>query len=236
MDNNIERYRLYLEQDDLWGINPQDMVRYIRLLCQEYHIKRDLDGGEYILIESKGLNFDYIIYEPNGNRNKVLIDYFYNALRVNQKNFFLTPYSKEQLKDMFLFKVKNLDAGFAIKETKDRHDSPTRDIVGVHNNSDVKRIGSKLILDAIKNDGKTLDHFDGFLSGLYSDLGFDGYHADEWDDQYTPTGWDFNPVDIRNKTYHSDKLDKYDINTYNKIKKRYDSGKPDIVYRKFKKS
>lgn len=234
--NYTEKYREYLQSEDLWGIDPLKNNRYVKLLCQEYHLLKDLgDDFDFVVESVRGLNFDYLIYEPNGSRNKVLVDYFYEALRVNKKSFFLTPYSKSELENMFLFKVKNLDAGFAIKETEDRFGEPTRDIVGVHNNSDVKRIGPKLVLDAIKNDGKTLDHFDGFLSGLYDQLDFKGYHSDGWEDQYAPKDWDYKPLDIRDKTYHADKLDKYSKEEYDKLTKRYNQGKPDVVYRRYKK-
>lgn len=233
-----QKYVDYLNQEDLWGINPQRGDKYIKLLCQEYHLLKDI-GGKYsdIIFENnqRGLNFDYIVYEPNGSKNRVLVDYFYEALKVNKKNFFLTPYSKKELENMFLFKVRNLDAGFAIKETEDRFGEPTRDIVAVHNNSDVKRIGPKMVLDAIKKDGQTLDHFDGFLSGLYNDLGFRGYHSDEWADEYAPKDWDYKPLDIRNKTYHADKIDKYSEDEFKKLKDRYDQGKPDVVYRRYKR-
>lgn len=231
-----DKYRLYLQSEDLWGVDPAKYSRYVKLLCQEYHLLNDLGKDVDIIIErSQSLNFDYIIYEPNGSKNRILIDYFYNALKINKKSSYLTPYSKNELQNMFLFKIKNLDAGFAIKETTDRFDNPTRDIVAVHNNSNVKRIGPKIILDAIKQDGQTLDHFDGFLSGLYNDLGFGGYHSDEWVDEYAPQDWDYHPLDIRNKTYHSDKLGEYSDDELEKLKKRYDSGKPDIIYRRHKK-
>jgi hypothetical protein len=233
-----QKYADYLNQEDLWGVNPQKIDKYVKLLCQEYHLLKDIgDNYSEIVFENnqRGLNFDYLMYEPNGSKNKVLVDYFFEALKVNKKNFFLTPYSKKELENMFLFKVRDLDAGFAIKETEDRFGEPTRDIVAVHNNSDVKRIGPKMVLDAIKKDGQTLDHFDGFLSGLYNDLGFGGYHSDEWADEYAPKDWDYKPLDIRNKTYHADKIGKYSEDEFRKLKNRYDQGKPDVVYRRYKK-
>lgn len=50
----------------------------------------------------------------------------------------------------------------------------------------IKNIGKELIQSAIKNGGCYLDHFDGFLSNLYSSLGFVEYKRDKFDPQYDP--------------------------------------------------
>lgn len=241
--------------EGLWGeYSDEENKRFLVRLCQEIHLLKDLgEWEEYLTIEenlsytlgddmlwesanSRTLNFDYLIYAPGHEKNSNLIDYFYKALRIGDLNHYLTPYSKEELAGMFLFKVKELNAGFAIKETEDRFGAPTRDIVAVHNNSDIKRIGGKLMTDAIKNDGQSLDHFDGFLSRLYEPLGFHGYHSDEWDDKYSPKGWPFKGIDVDNeKTFHTSRWDSYDDETKKKIIQRYRSGRPDVVYRSINK-
>ena len=44
-----------------------------------------------------------------------------------------------------------------------------------------------------------LDHFDGFLSGLYRKNGFtDVYEVYQWDEQYKPKQWTYDAVDVYN--------------------------------------
>jgi len=237
----------------LTGYDDLENRAYIQRLSQTIHFLNDLGyvdlakestiqyvtnidlKGYGLIREGSSLNFKYDSYSPEKQDNIWLVEYFFNALRINKKNFFLTPYSKEEISKMFLFKVHGLDAGFAIKETNDYHGEPTRDIVAVHNNSKVKGIGKDLVFDAIKEDGQTLDHFDGFLSALYGPLGFNAYALDEWNDEYTPKDWDYSPLDIRDKTYHADKLSEYDPEKLERKREQYAHGKPDVIYRKLKR-
>ena len=245
-----EFFNSYIES--ITGFDDDENRAYIQRLSQTLHLLNDLGYVDLAkentipftnstnidltrLIHESKLNFEYLSYSPDKQTETWLVDYFFDAIRINKKSFFLTPYSKEELSKMYLFKVKTLDAGFAIKETGDYHGEPTRDIVAVHNNSKVKGIGKDLVLDAVKEDGTTLDHFDGFLSSLYGPLGFEAYALDEWNDEYTPTDWDYSPLDIRNKTYHSDKLSEYDPEKQEKKREQYASGKPDVIYRKIKR-
>lgn len=86
---------------------------------------------------------------------------------------------------MKLFKVPNIDAGFALKGM----DNPNhKDIVAVHNNSSIDKIGGELMKAAIRNGGTHLDHFDGFLSGFYEKLGFEEIGRDAYNPQYDPDG------------------------------------------------
>lgn len=99
----------------------------------------------------------------------------------------LTPYSTGELSQMKLFKLKGYDIGYALK----KKDGKYSEIVAVHNNQpDVKNIGKELMLSAVKNGGCYLDHFDGFLSQLYSGIGFEEYTRDKFDPQYD-TGGEF---------------------------------------------
>lgn len=240
-------YNSYVES--ITGFDDVENQQYIRRLSQTIHLLNDLGYINLVkesnlrytnqleidsLIRESSLNFKYDSYSPDKQDNFWLVEYFYNALRINKKNFFLTPYSKEDLSKMYLFKVHSLDAGFAIKETEDYDGKPTKDIVAVHNNSKVKGIGRDLVGDAVKEDGETLDHFDGFLSALYGPMGFDAYALDEWNDEYTPKDWDYSPLDVRNKTYHTDKLDQYSPEERERKKEQYASGKPDVIYRRKK--
>lgn len=98
----------------------------------------------------------------------------------------LTPYSLEELKEMKTFKVKGYDVGFALKKFRDKGYS---EIVAVHNaDPDVKGIGPALMESAIRNGGRYLDHFDGFLTSLYNSAGFVEYQRFPYDPQYDPDG------------------------------------------------
>ena len=73
------------------------------------------------------------------------------------------------------------------------------DIVSVHNNSSLKGLGSEFMRKAKESGGTKLDHFDGFLSGLYRRYGFtDVYEVYQWNEEYKPTGWTYDAVDIFN--------------------------------------
>ena len=81
------------------------------------------------------------------------------------------------------------------------------DIISVHNNEpNIKGVGDALIESAKANGGTKLDHYDGFLSDLYSKHGFEEYDRYKWDDQYADPNWDY---------------------------ERY--GRPDVILRKLKK-
>ena len=104
---------------------------------------------------------------------------------------FLTPYSMEDLAGMDLYVLGDHNAGFAIKDGDD--------IVSVHNNSSLKGLGSEFMRKAKEVGGTRLDHFDGFLSGLYRKHGFTTvYEVYQWDEQYRPEHWNYDPVDIFN--------------------------------------
>ena len=55
-------------------------------------------------------------------------------------------------------------------------------------------------MKAAKEKGGTkLDHFDGFLSGLYRKNGFvNVYEVYQWEEQYKPSSWSYDTVDILN--------------------------------------
>jgi hypothetical protein len=97
----------------------------------------------------------------------------------------LTNYSTSELGKMKLFKLKGYDIGYALKKRNGKFS----EIVAVFNNEpDVKGIGEDLVKSAIRNGGCYLDHYDGFLTGLYSKLGFIEYDRYAFDPQYDPDG------------------------------------------------
>jgi hypothetical protein len=114
----------------------------------------------------------------------------------------LTNYSIADLSKMKLFKLVGYNIGYALKQFENNGFS---EIVALHNNeSDVKGIGELLMQSAINNGGKYLDHYDGFLSSLYSKLGFKEYKREMYNPKY--------------------------ISNPKEFEKKY--GKPDIIYRK----
>ena len=109
---------------------------------------------------------------------------FSASLKQSRYSAMLSDYSESELGQMKLFKLQDLNIGFALKQFEDKGYS---EIVAVHNNEpEVKGVGELLMKSAIKNGGKYLDHFDGYLSSFYGKLGFKEYKRDKYDPQYDP--------------------------------------------------
>lgn len=110
---------------------------------------------------------------------------FKKSLDKSKHQAMLTDFSTAELKKMKLFKLKDYNIGFALK----KKDGKFNEIVAVHNNEpSVKGIGKDLMKAAIANGGEYLDHFDGFLSSFYKNLGFVEYDRDKFDPQYDEGG------------------------------------------------
>lgn len=110
---------------------------------------------------------------------------FYDSLKKSKHPLMLTDYSTSELSQMKLFKLKGYNIGFALKKFNGRYS----EIVAVHNNEpSIKNIGDELMNAAIQNGGCYLDHFDGFLSKLYSDTGFVEYKREPYNPKYDPKG------------------------------------------------
>lgn len=164
-------------------------------------------------------------FEINNIRN------FIKSMNSGSRSEMLTPYGENDFGKMKTYKVNGYNAGFAIKNDGD--------IVSVHNNSGVAGIGSLLIKAAIKHGGNKLDHFDGFLTGFYSKLGFKLVSSDEWNDDYAPSNWKYKPINAYdpNSSIYANELKQYsDFNdlpeNLKNVVERYKEGKPDIIYRK----
>lgn len=155
------------------------------------------DGAENDSIENIKYSIENDLYEKPDAKS------FYNSLNSGSKHKeMLTDYNISELSKMKLFKLQNYNIGFALKQFENEGFT---EIVAVHNNEkNIKGIGEILMKSAIKKGGRHLDHFDGFLSGLYSKLGFQEYKRDAYDPQYDP-----------------------DSSFANKY------GKQDVIYRKF---
>ena len=149
---------------------------------------------------------------------------FLASVKASSRLEFMTPYTEEELSRIKLFKVEGFNIGFAVKEDGD--------IILVHNNEKVGGIGRLLIEKAVENGGTKLDHFDGFLTGFYRELGFILEYNEQFNDEWTPEGWRFEPVNIDDPTT-SIYAEELEAETDEKIDAatRYKSGKPDVVYR-----
>ena len=122
----------------------------------------------------------------NGDYEKQNSNNFQKALKKSKHPYMLHMYSISEFNKMKLFKLSGYDIGFALKKWSDGTYS---EIVSVFNNEpDIKTIGKELLKSAIKLGGRYLDHFDGFLSGLYSSLGFKEYNREKFDPKYDTDG------------------------------------------------
>jgi len=119
--------------------------------------------------------------------------HFLDSLQKSKHPQMLTPYTIDQLKEMDTFKLPEYDIGFALKDHDGSEEGGSGykgrvEIVAVHNNSPVKGLGKYLVEASIKNGGKVLDHFDGYLSQVYEPLGFEEYKRDAYNPEYDPEG------------------------------------------------
>lgn len=129
---------------------------------------------------------------------------FLESLNRSTRKSFLSKYTAEELKNhnVQTYQLNGYHIGYALKPDEDGVD-----IISVHNNEpNIKGVGDALIESAKANGGTKLDHYDGFLSDLYSKHGFEEYDRYKWDDQYADPNWDY---------------------------ERY--GRPDVILRKLKK-
>jgi hypothetical protein len=85
---------------------------------------------------------------------------------------YLVPRSLSALFRMRLFKVKNVNAGFALAEMEDKHEF---EILSLHNQSGIPGLGTKLMITAISLGGKYLECFGPYLNGYYGSYQFEVY-------------------------------------------------------------
>ena len=156
-----------------------------------------------------------------------LVESFLASINTSTRVEFMTPYTADELSNFRLFKVDGMNIGFAIKEYGD--------ITLVHNNEGIGGIGNILIQKAIEFGGEKLDHFDGFLTGFYRNLGFKLTSNGHFNDEWTPEGWKFEAIDIDNSQI-SIYVEELEVTADEKIEAaaRYNAGKPDVVYRSLK--
>ena len=86
------------------------------------------------------------------------------------------------------FKLQGYNIDYALHPMEDGNG----DIISVHNNEPtIHNIGATLIDNAKVNGDNQLDHFDGFLSDLYSNAGFEEYDRWKFNRQYAPENWNY---------------------------------------------
>lgn len=163
-------------------------MHYQRLFEQQQLMKSVFNVGSVNESQASVLNdIQNSVWEEQNAKS--FMDSLYSSKRVQ----FLSPYTEQEFSKMKLCKVKGEKIGFAIKSDGD--------VIAVHNNSSIGGLGAALMRAAIKNGGKKLDHFDGFLTGLYDANGFSKVvKKDLWNEEYAPSGWQYTPVDIFSPT------------------------------------
>jgi len=204
------------EVELLSGISERYEKRYIDQLLMEDVVKEDTYENKNEILEKIS----------NGGW-ETTPEEFLNSVNSSKRVEYMTPYTTEELSAFKLFKLEGYNIGFALKEDGD--------IILVHNNERVGGIGKLLINKAIEFGGSKLDHFDGFLTGFYRSLGFRLESNDLFLDEYAPDTWKFEPVDINDpdKSIYAGELTVRD-SMLQSAAIRYESGRPDIVYRVLK--
>jgi len=191
VSEQIKKYSKRAYHQNLWEshVSPSGYLSYEKRMYNEYLIKEmfSLDEKEVDSEKTKEV-IDLINkneYEEVGPKE------FLDSLSRSDKPEMLTKYSTGELSKMELFKLPGKNIGFALKQytnpVTDNQEFGRSEVVAVHNNeSGVGGIGKMLMKSAISNGGCYLDHFDGFLSRLYEDLGFEEYLRYDFNPDYAP--------------------------------------------------
>ena len=150
----------------------------------------DVFGDEQTLSENDAAALAYRVSLAT-DPDPEIVTLFAESLYGGKRSGFLSYYTTDNLAQMDLYLLEGHQAGFAIKDGDD--------IVSVHNNSSLRGLGREFMHKAKEAGGARLDHFDGFLSGLYRQYGFtDVYEIYQWDEQYKPASWNYDPIDVLN--------------------------------------
>ena len=178
----MENWRRFLAESKEDIVDKIEEIKFNSIMA----LKVFRDEGTLTEAEEQALDYDVSLAE---NPDEEIIKAFYDSLYRGDRAGYLSPYSLDELRMMDLYKLKEQNAGFAIKDGDD--------IVSVHNNSDLSGLGREFMRKAKEVGGARLDHFDGFLSGLYRKHGFtDVYEIYQWDEQYAPEEWNFEKVNL----------------------------------------
>jgi len=150
----------------------------------------DEDGGS--ISKDKDLSNKIISILNSGKKYTTTPELFRSSLSKSKHKDMLTDYSTSELSKMKLFKLPNLNIGYALKDFTDPNGNTHKngELVAVHNNEpSIGGIGEALVRHAIKNGAMALDHFDTpQLTNLYKKLGFKEYQRFSYDPQYDTDG------------------------------------------------
>ena len=191
LQENINRIK------EVMGISPKP----INISYHEHLIKTFSDGDSEISEDNESDKRNTVIEKINNNDFTNDPEAFLESLQKSSRKEMLTDYTIEDLENMKTYKLDGYDIGYALKQDDEGN---FNEIVSVFNNSGIKGVGDDLIQSAIRNGGRYLDHYDGFLSGFYSKHGFEEYKRDKFDPQYDPTGEfrdKYGPSDIIYRRY-----------------------------------
>lgn len=129
-------------------------------------------GGQFCSTPSAGI-IGSRTYKSDGERKAaagqiraVKPAAFKAALARNTRADTLSDYSEQELANFQLFMLDGGEAGYAIK--------PGGELVNVFNSggASTRGAGPWLVLHAVEQGARHLDHFAGFLDGFYQGLGF----------------------------------------------------------------
>jgi hypothetical protein len=101
----------------------------------------------------------------------------------NTRNWNLSPHTPEEFAANKVYVTPEGDSGFMV--------TPDGDLQNVFNNSPVRGAGKAAVERAVAEGATTLDAYDGFLPGYYSQFGFRETGRMKFVDEYAPEGWDF---------------------------------------------
>lgn len=232
-NKNIKTYEQYLADTELFKsiVDKPVSSKYIEDVNIRTYKKRFFNDRLMIdVIKKDKMNESKDDVINLINRGQFIDDVkeFYDSFNKSDKISFLTPYKLEELKEFKCYKLRGYNIGFAVKKDGD--------IILVHNNENVGGIGKILIEKAVKFGGKHLDHFDGFLTGFYKSCNFSLESNDLFNDNWAPKEWEYKSVNVWDENYsiYPKELSVSEEDMF-LAETRYDSGKPDIVYRTYKK-
>jgi hypothetical protein len=165
-----------------------------------------------------------------GESSIALQEYFADIANHSDHPEYLPPYTAEDFLYHRLFKVKGLDAGFAL-----RWGHPVGwDVVYVHNNSGQLGLGRQLLVHAIASGGNMLRHFDGYLSSVYAKHFPKIHNIDSWDERYAPVEWKYKPIKMEDSIWaeRHRQMGDYPDEKLKRARENYAQGKPHTVYRR----
>jgi hypothetical protein len=141
---------------EVMGISPKP----IDISYYEHLIKTFSDGDSEISEDNESDEKNIVIEKIKDNDFTNDPETFLESLQKSSRKEMLTDYTIDDLKDMMTYKLNGYDIGYALKQDDKGN---FNEIVSVFNNSGIKGVGDDLIQSAIRNGGRYLDHFDGFL-------------------------------------------------------------------------